>query len=193
MKIFKIFDVLTGSPRVPGQNKNHTLSPTDFGMRQTRTFVAQRCFENFTFDVSSTEIYVFKPFWPRETFQRKANWVGGCFFHAELRDQLFPEFSHKLESLGRATCAASLWRHLRLVELDSWNKLYFCLYRIWNMKPQWVSLSSDSTGNISWLQPPSPPSRPHYPSVLQCSDTQKFIRMSLVIIVDWSNLSHKYY
>ena len=127
MKIFKIFDVLTGAPRVPDQNKNHTLSPTDFGMRQTRTFVAPPCFENFTSDVSSLEIYVFKPFWPRETFQRKASRVGGCFFHAELRDHLFPEFSHKLDTWQDNTSAAYLWWDLRLVELDSWNKLYFCL------------------------------------------------------------------
>ena len=34
-KIFKIFDVLTGAQRVCRQNKNPTLSPTDFGMIQT--------------------------------------------------------------------------------------------------------------------------------------------------------------
>ena len=34
---------------------------------------------------------------------------------------------------------------------------------------------------------------PPAPIILQCSDTQKFIRMSLVITVEWSNLSHKYY
>ena len=33
---------------------------------------------------------------------------------------------------------------------------------------------------------------PPTPIILQCSDTQKFIRMSLVIILEFLNLSHKY-
>ena len=145
----------------PGQNKNHTLSPTDFGMKQTRTFVAQRCFHNFTFDVSSQEIYVFKPFWPQKSFQRNANWVGGCFFHAELRDDLFPEFSDKLHT----------WQDIcgfTLIPPEPWPSLTVeinCIfvYRIWNMKPVSLRQAHLSTGNISWLHPPPP----HHTSVLR--------------------------
>ena len=56
------------------------------------------------------------------------------------------------------------------------------------MKP--VSLSqAQQEILVDFSRPQLPPA----PIILQCSDTQKFIRMSLVIIVEFPNLSHKYY
>lgn len=162
MKIFKIFDVLTGSPRVPGQNKNHTLSPTDFGIWDKHgplwlslVFKASPLlFPPQTFMFSSL-------FDPEKLFREKLTGLVGVFFHAELPNHLFPEFSDQVHT-WQSTSAASLWHHLRLVELDSWNKSYFCLS---DLKYEASEPHSDSTGNISWLQPPS--SHPHYPSLLR--------------------------